>query len=66
MFIFTSVIGAIFYLAEISIFTTKKISVIYWLNYDLTVAYFTNCLLMIYIVYVVTHTIFRVKIYKIF
>jgi len=66
LFIFTTVVSVIFYLSEISIFTTKKISLIYWLNYDLSLAYFINCLLMIYIVYVITHTIFRVKIYRVF
>jgi hypothetical protein len=66
LFVLSTIVSVIFYTAEISIFTTKKISVIYWLNYDLSIAYFVNCLLMIYIVYVVTHTIFRVKIYRIF
>lgn len=66
LFVASALVSGVFYLGEISIFTTKKISVIYWLNYDLSLAYFINCLLMVYIVYVITHTIFRVKIYRIF
>ena len=66
MFVVSVIVSVVFYLAEISIFTTKKISVIYWLNYDMSLAYFVNCLLVVYVVYVVTHTIFRVKIYRVF
>ena len=66
MFGVSVVVSVVFYLAEISIFTSKKISVIYWLNYDMSLAYLVNCILMIYVVYVVTHTIFRVKIYRVF
>lgn len=66
LFVLSVIVSAVFYLAEISIFTTKKISVIYWLNYDMSLAYFVNCVMMVYVVYVVTHTIFRVKIYRVF
>lgn len=64
--VLTTMVSVVFYMAEMSIFTTEKISLIYWLNYDLSLAYFVNCFLMVYIVYVITHTIFRVKIYRVF
>lgn len=68
LFIITATISILIFFAELATFATflAPVNPLGVLGWGGTAAYLGNLLLTAYIAYLVTHTIFRIKVYKIF
>lgn len=68
MFVLTALLSALIFFAEIATFATflDRANLLALLSLTGTPGLIFNTLLTAYIAYVVTHTIFRVKIYKVY
>lgn len=68
LFILTVIISLIIFWAELSTFITvlAPINLLKIVQWDSPASYVINCLLTFYIVYIVSHTVFRIKLYRIF
>lgn len=66
--VLTMIISVIIFWAEFSTFISvfNKINILSLINWSSPAAYLMNCCLTLYIVYVATHTVFRIKLYRIF
>ena len=68
LFVLTAIISLIIFLAELSSFVSvlSVINVLALIKWDSPASYIMNCLLTFYIVYIVSQTVFRIKLYKVF
>lgn len=68
LFAVTTVVSVLIFLAETSTFiwVFEYVNVLSLINWASPASYVLNCLLTCYIVYIVTHTVFRIKLYRVF
>lgn len=68
LLILTVLLSVIIFWGEFSIFISifSYINVLRLIDWGSPAAYILNCLLVFYIAYIVTHTVFRLKVYKMF
>ena len=68
MFGVVCLVGVLVFVAEVCSFipVLSVINVLRVIQWDSPISYIMNCLLTFYIVYIVSHTVFRIKLYRVF
>lgn len=68
LFALTVLVSLLIFIAEVSTFIPlfEYINVLSLINWASPASYIMNCLFLFYIVYIVTHTVFRIKLYRVF
>jgi hypothetical protein len=68
MFCLTTAVSVLIFFAELATFATflSPINVLSLMSWGSEVAFTFNTCLTVYVAYIVSHTIFRIKIYKVF